>query len=304
VHGALESLSVGMAERVAALLQGRYRIPYLARTVSGAVDVDRADYLLRDSHMTGVRYGLYDLDWLLQALSFAQVPTGDWVLAVEGRKGIPPVEAFFFARHHMFQQVYHHKATRAAEALVRTIFTRARELVRDGAALSPLPAALRAAFLGEPVSLGDYLELDDAILHSCFAAWAKHEDHVLSQAAARLRSRRLPKTVPLPPGRPARWERARARAAENAGAAGLREDLSVFLDVASDTAYDEPDDDGPGGLWVRISHRPIRRLGQVSFLLGELCGKRIEHPRLIFPAALRDEILDAIAPVLDSDDDA
>ena len=73
VHQTLESLSAGMAERVTGLLSGNYRLGYLSQSVSGTLDVDRADYLLRDSHMTGVRYGLYDLDWLLQALTFACV---------------------------------------------------------------------------------------------------------------------------------------------------------------------------------------------------------------------------------------
>jgi uncharacterized protein len=127
VHGALEKLSRGMAERVVALLEGHHPLGYLARAVSGTLDVDRCDYLLRDSHMTGVGYGLYDLDWLLRALVFAQVEAaGDptWVLAIEGRKGLPPIEGFFLARQFMYQQVYHHKATRAAESLIRGVVSR------------------------------------------------------------------------------------------------------------------------------------------------------------------------------------
>ena len=102
------------------------------------LDVDRSDYLLRDSHMTGVSYGVYDLDWLQQALNFGEVD-GEYVLAIEGRKGLPPVEAFFLARHFMFQQVYHHKATRGAEALIRGIFTRVAELIRDGSVPARCP---------------------------------------------------------------------------------------------------------------------------------------------------------------------
>ncbi|MBK7156827.1 MAG: hypothetical protein IPH72_34530 [Sandaracinaceae bacterium] len=79
-----------MAERMPGMLQGRHRLGYLARAISGTIDVDRADYLLRDSYMTGVRYGLYDLDWVLRALAFGQVEHR-WVLAVEGRKGLPPI---------------------------------------------------------------------------------------------------------------------------------------------------------------------------------------------------------------------
>merc|ERR1711916_48135 len=133
------ALSAGMPERIAELIRGRHRLGYLARAVSGALDVDRFDYLLRDSHMTGVRYGIYDLDWLLQALTFAELPCGTtgavtWVVAVEGRKGLPPMEGFLLARQFMYQQVYHHKATRAADVLMRAILLRLSQLVLDGQA--------------------------------------------------------------------------------------------------------------------------------------------------------------------------
>lgn len=298
VHQRLESLSSGMAERVASLLEGRYRLNYLARSVSGMLDVDRSDYLLRDSHMTGVSYGLYDLDWLLQALNFGEA-AGDWVLAIEGRKGLPPVEAFFLARHFMFQQVYHHKATRGAEALIRGIFTRVGELVRDGSTPEHCPRALVAAAKELPVSLGDYLALDDAALLSAFARWSEHSDPLLSELSRSLMLRHLPKSLPLPAGRRDRWKEAHARAAEVAEDAGLRSDLTVRLDVAVDVPYDEPEDESADGLWVLIRHRPIQRLGDASFVLRELRGKRVESPRLIVPAALRDAVLARVGDLLD-----
>ena len=148
IHRALEAISEGMAQRVASLLEGTHRLGYLSRAVSSTLDVDRCDYLLRDSQMTGARYGLYDLDWLLQSLSFGQTPQGEWVLAVEGRKGLPPIEGFFIGRHFMFRQVYHHKATRGAECLVRGMLVRMAELVRDGSD-PQVPAALEAATPGQ-----------------------------------------------------------------------------------------------------------------------------------------------------------
>ena len=297
VHACLEGLSSGMSGRVADLLEGRYRIPYLVRAVSGTLDVDRADYLLRDSHMTGVRYGLYDLDWLLEALSFGQVGA-EWVLAIEGRKGLPPIESFFLGRHFMYQQVYHHKATRAAEAIIRAIFLRVTELVRDGSPPDAVPGPLRDAALGRPVSVTDFLSLDDARMLTAFAAWEEARDPVLADLSARLRSRRLPKTFPLPEGHPEAWEEARVRAEEVVRAHGLRPDLRVFLDLPSDVPYPEPEDESPKGLWVVLRHRPIQRLGDASFLLGELRNKRILRPRLIFPAELRAEVIAAIEGVV------
>ncbi len=298
VHQTLEGISRGMAERVAGLLNGSYRLDYLCQSVAGTLDVDRADYLLRDSHMTGVRYGLYDLDWLLQALTFACID-GRWVLAVQGRKGLPPVESFFLGRHFMYQQVYHHKATRAAEALVRAIFSRVSELIFEGNPPDPLLPAFRAAALGESLSLDEYLRMDDAELLTCLAAWEHGPDATLAKLSRRLRCRELPKTVPLPEHRREQWQAALDTAKRIVDSRGHRSDLSVWLDIAEDVPYQEPTDGSSDGLWVTLRHQPLQRLGDASFLLGQLRNKRIQRPRLIFPAEFRDDVLAALRLVLE-----
>lgn len=304
VHGVLESFGAGTSERVAQLVRGEHRLRYLGAAVSGTLDVDRCDYLLRDSHMTGVRYGIYDLDWLLRALTFGAVreASGEtrYVLAIEGRKGLPPIEGFFLARNFMYQQVYHHKAIRAAEVLVRGILARVTELVREGGRLAPVPQALSLAALEQPSSTDAYLGMDDALLLSSIAAWQSGGDRVLSDLCARFLRRRLPKTLPLPesPDGPARWTEACERAREIAARHNLRPDLHVWLDLPSDVPYAEPEEPQSDGLWVALRHQPMARLGDVSFLLRELRNKRTVRPRLVFPAELREPILAAVEPVL------
>lgn len=299
IHAALERLSSGMAERVSSLLEGTHPIGYLCRTISGRWDVDRADYLLRDSHMTGVRYGLYDLDWLLRAFNFAQLPSGDWVLAIEGRKGLPPIEGFFLARHYMYQQVYHHKATRAAEQLIRGIFRRLAELVRDGRPPERCPRAFVAAVRGDTVGLMDYLELDDAAMLSHIGEWAKGGDTLLGRLCSDLLHRRLPKTLPLPADDEAIWSKVHACAVEIVEDAGERPDLMVHLDVPTDVPYADDEND-VDGLHVHIRHRGLRRLGDASFLLQQLRGKQIRRPRLIFPSHLRVPIRKAAGELIEA----
>lgn len=302
VHRALEGLEQGMADRVADLLAGAHRLAWLCPMVSGTLDVDRSDYLLRDSYMTGVAYGRYDLDWLLRALAFAHVggeEGGAWVLAIEGRKGLPPIEAFFLARHYMYQQVYHHKATRAAECLIRAMFMRVAELVREGAPPPATPRAVRAAVLGERLALGEYLDLDDPVLMCCFADWERAGDPLLRDIAGRLRHRHLPKTIPLPddPAEAPRWREALVRAQDVAHRRGLRPELSVWLDVPTDVPYEEPEGDSPDGLWVTLSRQPVRRLGDTSFLLRQLRNETIVRPRLVFLPELREDVEDAVEGV-------
>jgi HD superfamily phosphohydrolase len=300
VHRALETLSAGMADRVADLLQGVHRLGWLSRMVSGTLDVDRCDYLLRDSHMTGVAYGHYDLDWLLRAFTFARLGSGEHVLAIEGRKGLPPIEAFFLARHYMYQQVYHHKATRAAECLIRGMFRRLAELIREGGTPPGTPIGVRRVVLNEPLSAADYFDLDDPLLMQCFAEWERASDPLLADFAARLRQRRLPKTIPLPdhPTLAPQWTEALARAEEVARRAGLRPELSVWLDVPTDVPYAEPPGGSAEGLWVTLSHQPLQRLGDISFLLRHLRNETIVRPRLVFPAELRGEVERAVEGVL------
>lgn len=304
VHRALQKISRGMPQRVAALLDGTHPLSYLSHSVSGMLDVDRCDYLLRDSHMTGVRYGIYDLDWLLRALTFGCVPgvggKPAWVLAIEGRKGLPPIEGFFLARLFMYQQVYHHKATRAAEMLIRALFLRATQLIREGRVPAQTPQAVTAAVRREALQLGEYLALDDVTLLAAFRAWEDDSDPALSDLAKRLTRRLLPKTLPLPlEGRTTgAWQRAHDRARGVAEQNHLDPQLWIWLDVPSECAYEESPEDATKALWVSIRHHPIERLAKTSFVLGELCDKRIERPRLIFPAEIRTDVLAALEDVI------
>jgi len=144
VHRVLAETDPGLPSRVAALVRGENALPYLAKAVSGTFDVDRCDYLLRDAHSTGVRYGIFDLDWLLRSLRFSPV-TGEREvpsLAIDGAKGLPAIEAFILARLFMFQQIYLHKATRAAEWMIRAVLARAAACVADGERLPAMPRAI------------------------------------------------------------------------------------------------------------------------------------------------------------------
>lgn len=91
--------------------------PLLHQLVSGELDVDRMDYLLRDSYFTGVRYGTYDYAWLVSNVE-AIVIDGVARLAVDMR-ALPAFEHFLLARYHMFQMVYYHPISDAYDATLR-----------------------------------------------------------------------------------------------------------------------------------------------------------------------------------------
>jgi HD superfamily phosphohydrolase len=279
--------------RVAALVLGRHECAYLARAVSGTVDVDRCDYLLRDAHATGVPYGRYDLDWLLRSLTFARSVSEREApaLAIDGAKGIVSLESFVLARLFMFQQVYFHKAARAAEWMIRAILSRAADLIRQGVALPELPAAIGAIAVRRTAPLLDYLELDDGVLFGAMHAWESSSDPVLSDLTRRIRSRSLFKTLELYGMDDAARQEALQVARDIAKRQGLSPKSYVGLDVAADTPFDDHDDP----LTVVFPRGDAKKPGDVSFLLGRLRGETVTRARLIFAPELRDAVRAAVA---------
>jgi uncharacterized protein len=290
VHRILAADDAHLPQRVADLVAGRHPLPYLAHAVSGTFDVDRCDYLLRDAHETGVRYGDFDLPWLLRSLRFAD--GAEPRLAIDGLKGVSAIEAFLLARHFMFQQVYFHKSTRAAEWMIGAILRRAIDLVRDGTRLPLLPGALATTAAGGTPTLGEYLELDDQALLVAIHAWEGAADPVLADLARRLRARSLFKTVELfadADGAVPSSDEALATARDIARAAGLDPDVYVGVDVASDVPY--ADDDS---LSVIFPRGRARRPAEVSFVLDRLKGQRVTRVRVIFAPEIRDAVREAL----------
>jgi HD superfamily phosphohydrolase len=294
VNQALVKLDPLMPERVAALVRGEHPLAYLAKAVSGTLDVDRCDYLLRDAHATGVRYGLFDLDWLLRSLRFtpnkseSDAPS----LAIDGAKGLPAIEAFILARLFMFQQVYLHKATRAAEWMIKTALARAALRIAEGERLPSVPRAIELGAHGQPFPISDYLELDDAVLMSAMHAWEGAKDPALADITRRVRARALFKTFELfgEQAVGAGRDEALAIAREIAIGRGMDPDIYVGLDVASDTPFGAEADP----LMVVFAKGPARPLSDVSFLLTRLAGQVLSRTRLIIAPELRDDVTRAL----------
>jgi HD superfamily phosphohydrolase len=296
VHRVLSGIDPALPRRVADLVRGRHHLAYLAKAVSGELDVDRCDYLLRDAHATGVRYGLYDLDWLLRSLRFTRAPDdGEQAapgLAIDGAKGLPAIEAFIVARLFMFQQVYLHKAARAAEWMIRMAVARAVLVLRDGAKLDAVPGAVSSISREEPIALGDYLELDDGLLWGAMHAWERASDPALADLAGRIRTRSLFKTLELfgEHGTPDGRQNALAIARDIGRRRGLDPDAYVGLDVASV----EPFGSDAEPLMVVYARGPARPLHEVSFLLGRLAGQVLSRVRLVLAPELREPVRRAL----------
>ena len=158
-----------------------YPKKYLHQLITGQLDVDRMDYLTRDSFFTGVSEGVIGYDRILKMLTVHQ---GE--LMVE-EKGIYSIEKFLVSRRLMYWQVYLHKTVLCAEQMLKGIITRAKYI--KAKTRTPLNAFIQDE--KSEISLQEFCDLDDYDVVSSIKEWAAHEDKVLSILCEGIINRRL-----------------------------------------------------------------------------------------------------------------
>jgi uncharacterized protein len=293
VGTALERL--GLREAVAQILGGTHAEAYLCDALSSPLDVDRFDYLLRDSHYSGVTYGVFDLDWMLSSLLLAVAPTPSGertVLAVDGRRGLRAVEGYLMARLSMFQQVYFHKTGRAAEFMFKKALRRVGDLATGGAPaiLPAMPPGLEKLILGEVPPLADYLELDDPVVWSCLKQWAAWSDPVLARLSSGLIDRKLLRPLLLSREAEASWpeEKIVERLRWATARAGYDPEYFCGLDRAVDVPY-HVDPGTSERIWVVGLGRP-GPLAEVSPIVDVLRDWQVGRTLAICPLEARDAV--------------
>ncbi len=175
------------------IFQGTYQRKFLNQLVSSQLDVDRLDYLQRDSFFTGVQEGTIGSDRIIKMLNLV-----DDELVVE-EKGIYSIENFLSARRLMYWQVYLHKAAVGADVMLTNLIKRARKLSQENNSFQATPGLLfflknettSNDFIQKPELLETFCELDDSDIWGSLKFWAKSDDFILSQLSQHLLNRRL-----------------------------------------------------------------------------------------------------------------
>ncbi len=190
----LREHSAELPERAAAIIRGTFRPMALAQLVSSQLDVDRMDYLLRDSLMTGVKYGVYDLEWIIKSLEINEDADQLYVSA----RGLYAVEDYLQARYYMFRQVYFHRTLRAAEVVLHSIVRRAlRVFAQKGDVWHQTGGAFEKILRGENLSLSEHLSLDDTDVLYHIKQWQHAPDPILADLSRRFLDRSLFKAFDL-----------------------------------------------------------------------------------------------------------
>ena len=152
------------------IFTGNHPKKFLTQLISGQLDVDRMDYLTRDSFFTGVSEGVIGYDRIIKMLT---VHKGE--LMVE-EKGIYSIEKFLVARRLMYWQVYLHKAVLCAEQMLKQIIKRAKYINAE----TPAPLNSFINQQNRTITLEEFYNIDDYDVLSAIKAWSKQDDKVLS----------------------------------------------------------------------------------------------------------------------------
>jgi HD superfamily phosphohydrolase len=287
----LASYSSRLPGDVANIIEGKFQPAALAQLVSSQLDVDRMDYLLRDSLMTGAKYGVYDLEWIINALAIDEAGDRIYVAA----RGLFAVEEYLQARYYMFRQVYFHRTLRSAEAVLRSIFRRVLQLLEGGEAVWYAPGtAFEKVVRHQPLSLLEHLEIDDSDVIFHVKQWQRAADPILNDLSRRFVARRLFKAIDLDMPLTERADfLARARACVKSR--GFDPDSYFIEDRASDVPYYnyytaegiEP----KARIYVEDGYAQprIREISEVSEVVRGL-QRGYELHRVCFPAEVKEDV--------------
>lgn len=251
-----EELSLLFMERLSKEMDGKldlaiqifkdvYEKPYLHQLVSSQLDMDRMDYLNRDSFYTGVSEGVIGSDRIIEMLDIKDVQ-----LVVE-QKGIYSVEKFLVARRLMYWQVYMHKTVVSSEVMLTFILKRAKELEQKGHDLFASPAFklflsnefTLADFHTNPTLLDSFAKLDDTDIMGAIKVWQDDSDEVLSLLSKWLVNRKLFKIeISNQPFSEVRLAYERNLVREHFGIASADVKYFVSTDGLTNNAYNEKEE--------------------------------------------------------------
>ncbi len=183
----------GQLDSALEIFQNKYPKKFLYQLISSQLDVDRLDYLNRDSFYTGVQEGVVGVERIIKLLN---VKGGELVV---DHKGIYSIEKFLVARRIMYWQVYLHKTVVSAEFLLINILKKAKQLARSGEELFCSPSLReflyndhdQESFEKTPELLEAFADLDDYDILSAIKVWKKHNDYTLSTLCEWMVNRKL-----------------------------------------------------------------------------------------------------------------
>ena len=190
LNAILRAVSEKLPQDIVSIIQHTHENDILNQIVSGQLDADRMDYLLRDSYFTATSYGQFDLERILRTMRVRKTNEGRKVIVVK-YTGIHSVEDYIMARYQMYWQVYYHPVARSYEAVFIQLFNRLKDIFKVDKDYFEDMKVLIPFLEKSEVSVEEYFKLDENSLLYCCALIQDKEDNIAADLAKRLQNRRL-----------------------------------------------------------------------------------------------------------------
>lgn len=179
-------------------IKGPSKPYYFKSLISSELDIDRLDYLLRDSHFTGNPCGKYDVERLIRSLEISDKVDGKERATINEKRGKYVLHNYILARYFMYNEVYNHRVTIGAQKLFETIFLRAKYLhENDKLKCIDENSPLYFYLINKEMPLNMYLKQLDYKILNVLALFQSHEDPVISDLSKRFLNRDLFKSIEL-----------------------------------------------------------------------------------------------------------
>ena len=190
LNAILRNVSEKLPQDIVSIIQHTHENDILNQIVSGQLDADRMDYLLRDSYFTATSYGQFDLERILRTMRVRKTNEGRKVIVVK-YTGIHSVEDYIMARYQMYWQVYYHPVARSYEAVFIQLFNRLKDIFKVDKDYFEDMKVLIPFLEKSEVSVDEYFKLDENSLLYCCALIQDKEDKIAADLAKRLQNRKL-----------------------------------------------------------------------------------------------------------------
>ena len=190
LNAILRNVSEKLPQDIVSIIQHTHENDILNQIVSGQLDADRMDYLLRDSYFTATSYGQFDLERILRTIRVRKTAEGRKVIVVK-YTGIHSVEDYIMARYQMYWQVYYHPVARSYEAVFIQLFNRLKDIFKGDKDYFEDMKVLVPFLEESEVSVDEYFKLDENSLLYCCALIQDKEDKIAADLARRLQNRNL-----------------------------------------------------------------------------------------------------------------
>ena len=272
VHRILEHTQKGLSSNIAKIINHTHSKGLMTQMISGQLDADRMDYLLRDAYFTGTKYGEFDLERVLRTI---RVKDGCMVVK---ETGIHTVEDYIMARYHMYWQVYYHPTARSYECILANLFKRLKDCKIDN------PQVLKDAPMFEFVAkktkmnVKEHFLLDESACIYGFSQLIHSKDPIASDLAKRLLNRDLFEYESI------KDEKMIERKKNQLLKKGYDLRYYFYMDEVKQRPYQPYKGEDLSAIWILMDNGSVKELSEASVIVHSLVhGENKNDTKMFFP---------------------